>query len=263
MSINKTGTLIVIDGIDGTGKHTQSEVLYHTLISEYELTPGKDIAIVSFPRYGTAGCTMVEKYLNGDFCNDPNTIDPYTASMFYIIDQSISYKTEAWGEVYRNGGIVIADRYYTSNIIHQGSKFLDPNDPYETSNIKAYIHWLINTSLNKVGVPSPDLICWLIANKDNNEKMLKHRDETDSTHNTDIHEANRDYLNKCRDMLNMYCYLVMADATCDQFLDNFKAINLCPEAFINITDSACGIRSIEDISNEILQRVHDLEYFNN
>lgn len=262
MTINTKGTLIVIDGIDGTGKHTQSEALYHTLITKYNLTPGKDIAMVSFPRYETVGCTMVEKYLNGDFCSDPNKIDPYTASMFYMIDQSISYKTEAWGDVYRNGGIVIADRYYTSNIIHQGAKILKSTGATALDDAKTYIDWLVDTSLNKVNIPSPDLVCWLICNKESNTKLLAYRNETDSTHKTDIHESNNEYLDDCRKMLDTYHYLVKSCEAYGDITNNRIQTNSSHEVFINILDKVGTIKSVNWILDEILQNVYNLDHFN-
>lgn len=246
-SVNR-GTLIVIDGIDGTGKHTQAKLLYNTLINKYNLIPEKDIAMVSFPRYGKPSCTMVEKYLNGWFCADPNEIDPYTASLFYMTDQSISFTSEPWGEVYRNGGIIIADRYYTSNIIHQGVKISNP------CKNTLYIKWLIDTSLNRIGLPSPDSIFWLITDKTQNEKMLHSREVNNTTHITDIHESNTDYLDKCRYMIKSYMSMI-TDNDARQFV--YKELytnNRAPtiEAFINCNDSNNNLRTISSISEEII-----------
>ena len=126
------GKLFVIDGVDGSGKNTQAMELYMYFIQQ-GYRADEEVTMVSFPRYKQPSAKFVEMYLNGEFSKDPMDIDPYTASMFYTIDRSISFKNEKWGEVYRNGGIVIADRYYTSNIIHQGAKILSSEE-----NMKKY-----------------------------------------------------------------------------------------------------------------------------
>ena len=199
-----SGKLFVIDGTDGSGKNTQAKRLLENLILNYNLEDRKDICMVSFPRYGTAGCTMVEKYLHGEFGSNVKDIDPYTASMFYSIDRSISFLNDEWGRIYRNGGIVIADRYYTANLIHQGAKLImdhpgdDKADGYYGNTIEDKLRqfetWLIDNELTKMKLPMPDKIFWLMSNKEANEAMIDHRAHTDSKHVIDIHESNLEYL---------------------------------------------------------------------
>ena len=129
------GKLFVIDGVDGSGKNTQAMELYMSFIQE-GYRADEEVTMVSFPRYKQSSAKFVEMYLAGEFSKDPMDIDPYTASMFYTIDRSISFKNEKWGEVYRNGGIVIADRYYTSNIIHQGAKILSSEENMKNLSMK-------------------------------------------------------------------------------------------------------------------------------
>ena len=93
------GKLFVIDGTDGSGKNTQAKCLLENLMLNYNLEDRKDICMVSFPRYGTAGCTMVEKYLHGEFGKNVKDIDPYTASMFYSIDRSISFLNDEFNNL--------------------------------------------------------------------------------------------------------------------------------------------------------------------
>ena len=115
------GQLIVIEGVDGSGKQTQTEKLYDRLKRE-----GQRVMKVSYPRYDKASSAMVRLYLSGAFGNDPDSISPYIASTFYAADRYASYK-EDYETFYRDGGIVIADRYTTSNMVHQAGKISDPD----------------------------------------------------------------------------------------------------------------------------------------
>ena len=90
------GKLFVIDGVDGSGKNTQAMELYLRFLTE-GYTADEDITMVSFPRYGQPSAKFVEMYLAGEFSKDPMDIDPYTASMFYTIDRSISFKNDRTG----------------------------------------------------------------------------------------------------------------------------------------------------------------------
>lgn len=251
---NSKGTLIVIDGIDGSGKHTQAELLYSKLIEKYHKSIKDNIALVSFPNYGSNGCIMVEKYLNGDFGNDPNMIDPYTASLFYMIDRSISFWSDKWGEIYRSGGIVIADRYYTSNIIHQGAKILAMDSRIKNNlnptldNFREFTkfkNWLIDTEHNRIGVPKPNKIFWLITDKSSNEYMLNHRNTIDSSHKSDIHETNSEYLNYCRNAIQYYKNTVQC---LPNSIDNF----------INVNSPDNSLKPIESIHFEILSALESI-----
>lgn len=274
MNEKKTGKLFVIDGTDGSGKNTQATKLLETLVDRYDLVIGKDITKVSFPNYGTPGCTMVEKYLNGEFGSDPNKIDAYTASMFYMIDRSISYMNDKWGEIYRNGGIVIADRYYTSNIIHQGAKILskltyvepDPKDcmPAERAvdaQFKTFTQWLAGTELNNIGLPTPNKIFWLMTDERANKQMLQHRLKIDLKHKTDIHEENDKYLKLCRSALKLYkffCEKNEKENILNHSLpDDMKYIAkvLSKDAFINVLDENNTIRTVDSIGNEIMEYI--------
>lgn len=233
------GQLIVIDGVDGSGKHTQTTELYTRFLCD-GYTADQDIAMVSFPRYGQPSAKFVEMYLHGELAKNAMDIDPYTSSLFYAIDRSISFKTEKWGEVYRNGGIVIADRYYTSNIIHQGAKIL--SESFGTHQFNEFVNWLKNLELYKIRIPKPDKIFWLMTDEDANTAMMQHRVETNSSHVTDIHESNHEYLNWCRAALQQYKNYYFGHTQYLPYVQN--------EHFINVKDDN-GIRSIESIHNEI------------
>ena len=106
------GKLIVIEGLDGSGKATQTQKLYDVLKSK-----GENVIKVSFPDYDSDSSALVKMYLRGEFGTDPDAVNPYAASSFYAVDRFASY-AKNWREFYLNGGIVIADRYTTSNAIH-------------------------------------------------------------------------------------------------------------------------------------------------
>ena len=204
------GKLVVIDGLDGCGKATQTEMLkeyFHTYTNPY----GCNFTTIDFPRYGKPSCSMVELYLKGEFGKDPNSINPYTGSMFYASDRSISFITEEWGKVYKNGGLVIADRYTCSNVIHQGSKMIEKYESVEefarSDEFRSYINWLYTTEYDSSGIPRPDVIIYLYQSKEANDKML-HKRRAANDNPTDIHETNEKYLNNCRLALEAYRMLV-------------------------------------------------------
>lgn len=190
------GKLIVIDGLDGTGKATQVELLRQYLINEKHLEEHKDFGVVDFPRYKYDSSIMVRKMLAGEFGDDPEMIDAYTASEFYSIDRSLSYKTEEWGKIYDNGGLIIADRYTFSNVIHQGSKIHDSSARMHEIKMINFMRWLFETEYFRMKIPVPDLLIFLELTESANEKMLRGRAETAVS--GDIHEKNKDYLNNCR-----------------------------------------------------------------
>ena len=250
--MNNRGKLVVIDGLDGTGKATQ-----RAMLGNYMFNEGKKFAAVDFPRYGRESCHMVESYLHGKFGCDPGDVDPYTASMFYAIDRSISFNTEDWGNVYRDGGIVVADRYTCSNIIHQAQKLRNitlsnPEAVARNPEFVNFVKWIYETEYNNIGLPKPDVIIYLTMSEEANQKLLEKRMKEDSTHNTDIHEANKEYLDKCRRTVRAYEAL-----TCDSMTklhfglsDVMKGIS---HVFIKSDDPETHeIRSKEDIHLDIL-----------
>lgn len=202
---SRRGTLIAIDGLDGTGKATQVAMLKDYLLGKPGWEDGVQFTTIDFPRYGKDSCIMVEKNLKGDFGDKPEDVDPYTASSFYAIDRSLSFKNEQWGDIYRCGGMIISDRYTASNIIHQASKFKyeDMTDPYcilKSEEYKRFVKWLFETEYNNMGIPQPDLMIFLQLSETANEAMLRSRKE--SAVDGDIYERNKEYLNKCRNILN-------------------------------------------------------------
>ena len=142
------GKLIVIEGLDGSGKATQAKHLAAALQQQ-----GKQIREISFPNYDSDSSAPVRMYLSGAFGTEPGDVNPYAASSFYAIDRYAGMKQD-WGCFYDDGGILIADRYTTSNAIHQCCKL--PKEQWDS-----YLHWLFHYEYELLGLPSPDLVIYL------------------------------------------------------------------------------------------------------
>lgn len=157
------GKLIVIEGVDGSGKQTQSEELYQRLKNN-----GKKIMKISFPDYEAESSALVKMYLRGDFGDNPEEISPYVASSFFAVDRYASFQTK-WKEFYQAGGIVIADRYTTSNMVHQASKIADPKERDE------FLDWLYDLEFMMYKIPVPDLVFFLDVPPEITMEMTKKR----------------------------------------------------------------------------------------
>lgn len=212
------GKLIVIEGLDGSGKSTQLDLLPQSLKNM-----GIDCKSVSFPDYDSRSSELVKMYLAGEFGNRPDDVNAYAASVFYTVDRYASFKSN-WGEFYNNGGTVISGRYTTSNAVHQTSKL--PEDKW-----KDFLDWLYDFEYNKVGIPKPDKVIFLDMPVSVSQNLLSVRYSGDEQ-KKDIHESNVKYLENCR-----------------------KAANFTAEysgwTKINCADGNSA-RSIEDIASDVL-----------
>ncbi len=178
------GKLIVIEGLDGSGKSTQLSLLPQRL--EEKQIPYRT---VSFPNYDSPACAPVKMYLNGTFGTKPEDVNAYAASTLYAVDRFASYKTD-WGEFYQNGGIILSGRYTTSNAVHQCCKL--PREQWQN-----YLDWLYHFEYDLIGIPKPDLVLFLDMPVEVSQKLLDHRYDGD-TSKKDIHERDVDYLQHCR-----------------------------------------------------------------
>ncbi len=177
------GKLIVLDGIDGCGKTTQFELLSKKL-SEMNVP----VRPVSFPEYDKPSAALVKMYLSGDFSKVPDGVNAYAASSFYAVDRFASYKLY-WEEAYRNGSLILASRYTTSNAIHQMGKL--PRKQWDD-----YLCWLEDYEYNKLGLPKPDCVIFLSLPIEVSQKLLMERYGGDSG-KKDIHESDAEYLRQC------------------------------------------------------------------
>ena len=178
------GKLIVIEGTDGSGKSTQ-----FARMQEHLSADGVEFRHIVFPRYWEESSALIRMYLGGQFGSNPTDVNAYAASSFYAVDRFASYKMD-WGQWYENGGVVLSDRYTTSNAVHQASKEAPENR-------EAFLHWLYDFEYNKLGLPRPDLTIYLDVPTDFTEKLLRHR-EQDTNTKADIHEQDTAYLATCR-----------------------------------------------------------------
>ena len=179
-----SGTLIVIEGLDGSGKSTQVELLKQNFLNDS--VPLKQIKL---PDYEDASSTLVRMYLAGEFGNNPDDVNIYAASSFYAVDRYASYKRH-WSEDYLSGTVILADRYVTSNAVHQTVKL--PREQWDS-----YLDWLTAYEYNKMGIPKPDCVIYLDMPVEISQRLMTKRYEGDEV-KKDIHEKNVAYLLECR-----------------------------------------------------------------
>lgn len=179
------GKLIVIEGLDGSGKSTQVELLKRRL-SDNNIT----LRQIKLPDYDNKSSTLVKMYLDGEFGSDPSDVNIYSASLFYAVDRYASFKN-IWGTDYKNGTLILADRYTTSNAVHQTVKL--PREKWDE-----YLGWLFETEYALMGIPAPDLVIYLDMDVDISQKLMTKRYSGEEA-KKDVHEANVGYLKKCRE----------------------------------------------------------------
>ena len=178
------GKLIVIEGLDGSGKSTQLELLPQNLLAQ-----GIQSKTVSFPDYDSDSSALVKTYLGGAFGKKPEDVNAYAASLFYAVDRYASYKAN-WGEYYNQNGVIVSGRYTTSNAVHQTSKM--PEGEWQ-----GFLDWLYDLEYNKVGIPKPDKVIFLDMPVEVSQKLLSGRYKGDEA-KKDIHESDTAYLENCR-----------------------------------------------------------------
>lgn len=183
MVMNMQGKLIVLEGIDGSGKSTQFKLLTERLERE-----AVGFRKVVFPRYNESSSALLKSYLSGEFGSNPSDVNAYAASTFFFVDRFASYKTD-WGEFYKNGGTVICDRYTTSNAIHQGAKLPE-------SELRDFLDWLYDFEFRLMELPRPDVVLYMDIDLDTCMNQMKLRQEMTNTKG-DIHETHAEYLKAC------------------------------------------------------------------
>ncbi len=177
------GKLIVLEGIDGSGKSAQFRRLCARLEKD-----GIDYNHIVFPRYDQESSALIRMYLGGEFGTHPDDVNAYTASTFFAVDRFASYKKD-WGSTYENGGLFLSDRYTTSNAVHQGSKLSDAELP-------AFFRWLSDLEYEKMGLPRPDLVIYLDVDIETSLARMRRREAKNHTR-ADIHEQDIEYLRRC------------------------------------------------------------------
>ena len=179
-----SGKMIVFEGTDGSGKSTQFKLLCDRVNRE-----GKSFRQLVFPRYDQPSSALIRMYLGGEFGKNPGDVNPYAASTFYAVDRYASLKQD-WGDYYQEGGLILTDRYTTSNAVHQGAKCSPEERP-------DFLRWLDDFEHNKLGLPRADLVLYLDMPTEKSIELLRSREA--STHTkADIHELDTGYLAVCR-----------------------------------------------------------------
>lgn len=179
------GKIIVIEGTDGSGKSTQFRLLTQRLQQE-----GTEFKTLVFPQYSEPSSALIRMYLGGEFGTDPSDVNAYAASAFYAVDRYASFKKD-WGQWYEQGGLIVSDRYTTSNAVHQTSK-----EPAEKQG--EFLKWLYEFEYDRLGLPKPDLTIYLDVPTVFTEQLMRHREQETNT-KADIHEQNTQYLATCRE----------------------------------------------------------------
>jgi dTMP kinase len=216
--------IIVIEGVDSSGKATQSQLLAKKLEND-----GTPVISVEFPNYKSDSSSVVKMYLNGDFGLDPNSVSPYAASTFFAVDRFASVNGE-WKDYFSNGNIVIADRYTTSNMVHQASKIDDIEEKSK------FLDWLYDFEYKVLSLPQPDLVIFLDMPVENARQLMAQRaNKIDNSSVKDIHERNESYLQQSYDNA---CFVA------EKY--GWKRIKCAVDG---------RVRTIEDISDEIYEAV--------
>lgn len=215
-----SGKLFVIEGVDGSGKATQTDLLYQALLQQQ-----RTVRKVSFPDYESPSSSLIKMYLNGEFGSDPQSVNAFATSVFFAVDRFASFRKD-WQMFYEEQGIIIADRYVTSNMVHQAGKIDDAVEK------ERYIHWLSELEYDIFGLPRPNCVIFLDMPPAYSLQLRRQRNELKQGLTQDIHEADQQYL--------------------EQAYNN--AISIAhQQQWHTINCIANGqIRSIEDIHREIL-----------
>lgn len=233
---NIVGNLFVIDGTDSSGKQTVSDLLYIKLKEA-----GYSVLKLSYPNYQSDTSALVKMYLNGDFGSNADDINPYTASSFYAVDRIGSYLKD-WHKDYHDNVIIIADRYTSSNAIHQASKIVDVQERM------TYLDWLYDLEFVKMGLPEPKETIFLNMPILNSLQLMEERaNKITGADKKDIHEGDKGYMERSYDNA---CWVA-------DYL-NWKTVHSVTEESLSecIKSGLPGkLRPIDDIVNEIYQLV--------
>lgn len=182
--VNTKNKFIVIEGLDGSGKATQTEIL-----RKYLEEKGNTVTKLTFPDYDSKSSALVKMYLDGELGDKPQDVNAYAASAFYAVDRVASY-LKFWKKDYENGNYILADRYATSNIIYQMSKI-------DKECWDAFIDFQSDFEYSKLAVPQPDLVIYLDVEPEVSQKLMSKRYQGDES-KKDLHEKNVEFLLNCR-----------------------------------------------------------------
>ncbi|MDD4271381.1 MAG: dUTP diphosphatase [Patescibacteria group bacterium] len=237
------GKFIVVDGTDGSGKATQTQ-----LLAERLSRAGFSVAIADFPQYNTKSAGLVEEYLSGKY-GSPEKVGPYRASIFYAADRyDASFKIKTW---LAEGKIVISNRYVTANMGHQGGKIENPLEQ------KHFFDWLYQLEYEIFNIPRPDLNIILHVPAEISQALARQRQKEDWIGKiNDIHQNSLDHLKKAeqtylqiaRNFPNFSLIECVADG---QILNREDIGNLIWQEIIKLFSPTAGIANTEKPRHKI------------
>lgn len=184
------GKLITIEAGDGSGKATQTKALYDRLLAE-----GYQVLKVEYPDYQSESSALVRMYLGGEFGQQAENVSAYGASAFFAVDRYASYLLK-WRQAYESGWIILADRYTTSNMVHQAVKLKDSAEREE------FLTWLWDFEFGRLQLPVPDKVIYLDMPPEISDRLINSRAAKDSSRQKDIHEKDTSYLHHCHRAYN-------------------------------------------------------------
>lgn len=193
-----SGTFIVIEGTDGSGKGTQFKLLSERLRKE-----GYDVEEFDFPQYDQPSSYFVKEYLNGKY-GSAEEVGPYTSSLFYALDRyQAAPKIQ---EALQQGKVVLANRFTGSNMAHQGTKFLN------TEERRGFFVWLDNLEFVMLKIPRPQRSVVLRVPAEIAQGLVDQKDARSYTDKKrDIHEADLTHLQKSVEVYDDLCSLFPQD----------------------------------------------------
>lgn len=216
--------IIVIEGLDGSGKATQTALLAKKLEDR-----GSKVRRLEYPDYDSPSSSLVKMYLGGEFGDKPSDVNAYAASAFYAVDRVAGFLGD-WKEDYKSGTLFLCDRYCTSNIIYQMAKVKDDERD-------AFIEWQADFEYEKLGLPRPDRVIYLDVSPDVSQKLMEKRYGGDQS-KKDLHESNLGFLLSCRESA-------------------LYAAEKCGWTIIDCCENG-DIKPIDKISEEIEKAVNDI-----
>ena len=184
------GKLITIEAGDGSGKATQTRALMEHLVKD-----GYRVVKVEYPDYKSDSSALVKMYLGGEFGEHAEDVDAYGASTFFAVDRYASFHLN-WKQAYEEGAIILADRYTTSNMVHQAVKLTDPIEREE------FLTWLWDFEFGKLKLPVPDVVVYLDMDPEVSDRLINERAAHNADRKKDIHEKDTNYLHRCHDAYN-------------------------------------------------------------
>ncbi|WP_295919283.1 deoxynucleoside kinase [Anaerovibrio lipolyticus] len=184
------GKLITIEAGDGSGKATQTRALMEHLVKD-----GYRVVKVEYPDYKSDSSALVKMYLGGEFGEHAEDVDAYGASTFFAVDRYASFHLN-WKQAYEDGAIILADRYTTSNMVHQAVKLTDQTEREE------FLTWLWDFEFGKLKLPVPDVVVYLDMDPEVSDRLINERVAHNADRKKDIHERDTNYLHRCHDAYN-------------------------------------------------------------